>query len=118
MSWATMRWAIPFDDRRLAHARLADQRRVVLGTARQDLDHALDLGLATDHRVEFVLPRQCSQVGSDLFKDRFLVGRARSRCAGSLAAGTWWTAWVVSRRITSGDTPKRRRTSTAMPSSC
>ena len=40
------------DDRRLADAGVADQHRVVLGLARQDLDHAADLGVAADHRVQ------------------------------------------------------------------
>ena len=44
-----------FDDRGLAHARLADQHRVVLGAALQDLDHAADLVVAADHRVELAL---------------------------------------------------------------
>ena len=42
----------PLDDRGLADARVADQHRVVLRLARQDLDHAADLGVAADHRVE------------------------------------------------------------------
>jgi hypothetical protein len=33
----------PLDDRRLADARLADEHRVVLLAAREDLHHALDL---------------------------------------------------------------------------
>ena len=41
-----------FDDRGLAHARLADQHRIVLGAALQDLDHAADLVVAADDRVE------------------------------------------------------------------
>jgi hypothetical protein len=48
----TMRCARPFDDGGLAHARLADQHRVVLGAALQDLDGAADLVVAADHRVE------------------------------------------------------------------
>ena len=39
-------------DGRLADARLADQRRVVLGPAAQDLDDALDFLLAADDRVD------------------------------------------------------------------
>ena len=42
----------PLDDRRLADAGVADQHRVVLGAAREDLDHAADLLVAADHRVE------------------------------------------------------------------
>ena len=36
----------------LADARVADIERVVLGAAAQDLDGALDLGLAADQRVD------------------------------------------------------------------
>ena len=39
-------------DRGLADARLADERRVVLRPARQDLDDPLDLLLAADDRIE------------------------------------------------------------------
>ncbi len=37
---------------RLAHTRVADQYRVVLGLSGQDLDHPADLGVAADNRVE------------------------------------------------------------------
>ena len=50
------------DDRGLAHARLADQHRVVLGAALQDLDRAADLVVAADHRVELALARAIGQV--------------------------------------------------------
>ena len=43
------------DDRSLAHARLADQHRVVLGASRQHLDDAADLLVAADYRVELVV---------------------------------------------------------------
>ena len=43
------------DDRGLADAGLADQHRVVLGAALQDLDGAADLVVAADHRVELAL---------------------------------------------------------------
>ena len=52
----------PFGDRRLADARLADDHRVVLRAAVQDLHHPLDLVLAADHRVELVLARRLRQV--------------------------------------------------------
>ena len=45
----------PFDDRRLADARLADQAGIVLVASRQDLDHTLHFLLTADHRVEFSL---------------------------------------------------------------
>ena len=53
------------DDRRLADARLADQGRVVLGAARQDLDDALDLVLAADQRSELVHARRFGQVDAE-----------------------------------------------------
>ncbi len=42
----------PFHDGGLAHARFADQHRVVLGAALQDLDGAADFLVAPDHRVQ------------------------------------------------------------------
>ena len=52
-------------DGRLADARLADEDRVVLGPARQDLDDAADLVVAADDRVELAgagLGRQVAAV--------------------------------------------------------
>ena len=43
------------DDGRLAHARLADQHRIVLGAAREDLHDPADLVVAADHRVQLAL---------------------------------------------------------------
>ena len=42
----------PLDDGGLAHARLADEHGVVLGAPAEDLDHAADLLVAADDRVE------------------------------------------------------------------
>ena len=47
----------PLGDRRLADAGLADQDRVVLRPAREDLDDAPDLLVAADDRVELALSR-------------------------------------------------------------
>ena len=78
----------PLGDGGLADARLADQGRVVLGLAAQDLDDPLDLLLAADDRVELVGPRQLGQVDAQLVEGRRL-GRAlrllRRRDAGALA---------------------------------
>ena len=52
----------PLDDRGLADARLADQHRVVLRAARQHLDHAADLVVAADHRVELARAGQLGEV--------------------------------------------------------
>ena len=57
-----------FDDRRLAHPRIADQHRVVLGSPRQHLDHAPDLLVAADHRVELALLRLGCEVAAELLQ--------------------------------------------------
>ena len=51
-----------FDDGRLADAGLADQNRVVLGTARQDLYDTANLIVAADDRIELAFARHLSQV--------------------------------------------------------
>ena len=53
-----------FDDGGLADAGLADQHRVVLGAARQHLDHAADLVVAADDRIELALARQLGEVAA------------------------------------------------------
>ncbi len=55
-----------FDDRRLADARFADQHRIVLGAAAQDLDHAANLLVAADHGVQLALARLFGQVAAVL----------------------------------------------------
>ncbi len=52
----------PLDDGRLADARIADQHRVVLGAARQDLHRAADLLVAADDRIELAVAGQLGQV--------------------------------------------------------
>ena len=51
-------------DRGLADAGLADQHGVVLGPAREDLDHAADLVVAADHRVELALRGGLGQIAA------------------------------------------------------
>jgi hypothetical protein len=58
----------PLDDGGLADARVADEDRVVLGFAAQDLDHPADLGVPADHRVQLVGPRLGDQVAAVLLK--------------------------------------------------
>jgi hypothetical protein len=74
----------PLDDRGLAHARLADQHRVVLGAPLQDLDRAADLVVAADDRVELALARALGQVDR-VFLERLALalglGRADVRAA-------------------------------------
>ena len=75
------------DDGGLADARLADQHRVVLRAAREDLHHALDLGLAPDDGVELALGRELRQVAAELVEElRALRLLAGGRGAALLAA--------------------------------
>ena len=66
------------DDRGLADARLAEQDRVVLGAAREDLDDALDLALAADQRVEAPLRGERREVAAVLREERQLLLLLRS----------------------------------------
>src|SRR5262249_16784234 len=50
----------------LADTGLADQHGVVLRPSRQDLHHALDLGLPPDDRVELAVGRELRQVAAEL----------------------------------------------------
>ena len=63
----------PLDDGGLADAGLADEHRVVLGPARQHLDHAADLFVAADDRVELALARELGEVAAVALQR--LVGR-------------------------------------------
>jgi hypothetical protein len=58
----------PFDDRRLADAGIADQYRVVLRAAREHLDDAADLLVASDHGIELPRLGGCGQVTAELLE--------------------------------------------------
>ena len=51
-----------FDDRCLADAGFADQHRIVLGAAAQNLDHAVDFAFAADQRIQLAVHRSLGQV--------------------------------------------------------
>src|SRR5262249_55035440 len=51
----------PFDDRRLADAGLADQDGVVLRPPRENLDHAADLFIAPDDRIDLPAPSESGE---------------------------------------------------------
>ena len=74
----------PLGDGRLADAGLADEDRVVLGPARQDLDDAPDLVVAADDRVELAGPCLGRQVAAVLLERG--VGALRVRRRDPLAA--------------------------------
>ena len=63
------------DDGGLAHARLADQHRVVLGAPGQDLNDAPDLVVPADHRVELAQAGQIGEVAAEFLQGLvFLLG--------------------------------------------
>ena len=62
------------DNRRFAHAGLADQHGIVLGPAAEDLDHPLDLLIAADDRVQLAVSGGLGQVAGELemcIRDRY-----------------------------------------------
>ena len=61
------------DDRGLADARLADQHRVVLRAAGEDLDDAADLVVAPDDRVELAVLGRLREVAAELLQRLVLV---------------------------------------------
>ena len=69
----------PFDDGRLADARLADEHRVVLRPAAEHLLHALELVVPPDERVEQVLHRGFGQVAAELGEQRRLLDARQRR---------------------------------------
>ncbi len=81
----------PLDDGGLADAGLADQHRVVLLAAREDLHHALDLGLPTDDGVELALDRGLRQVPAELVEElralRLLAGGSATARLAAARAG-------------------------------
>ena len=76
------------DDRGLADAGLADEDRVVLRAARQDLHDALDLLLAPDDRVELALAGGLGEVAAELVEHQRATTAPRRRTpAAAPAAG-------------------------------
>ena len=111
----------PLDDGRLAHTGVAQDERVVLGAAGEDLHHAEDLLLAADYRVELAGARLLGQVGGIALEGRgVLVALARRRRAreerqpraGTPRAGArerTLTVLVLGRELLYGLTDRRRR---------
>ena len=67
----TMRPGEPFDDGRLADAGLADEHGIVLGAAREHLNDAANLLVASDDRIELAAARELGQV-APVFFERFV----------------------------------------------
>ena len=74
-----------FRDRGLADARLADQNRIVLGAARQDLDRATDFLVAADDRVELALTRDLGQIARIFLQCVVSIFRGRAVRRAALA---------------------------------
>jgi hypothetical protein len=74
------------DDGRLADARLADEHGVVLRPARQDLHHALDLVLASDHGIELALASGAGEVATELIEHLGAAAAAATLLAAGLPA--------------------------------
>ena len=91
------------DDRRLADAGLADEDRVVLGTAGQDLHDPLDLLLPADDRVELAFAGVLGEVATELVEHqrrrrRVAAGAARRGPGGGRLLAlepdsSWMTCW-------------------------
>ena len=77
-----------FDDRRLSHARFADQDWVVLGTSRQHLDDPPDLVIAADDGIELVVASLGREVAAESLKCFVAILRSRRRdpCAAAQLA--------------------------------
>ena len=63
-----------FHDGGLADARLADQHRIVLGAAAEDLHHALQFVIAADQRIERVVHGGLGEVAAELGQQRAFLG--------------------------------------------
>ena len=61
----------PLHNGGLADAGLADQHRVVLGAAREDLNRAADLLIAADHRIELAFAGRLGEIAA-VFLQRFI----------------------------------------------
>ena len=62
-----------FDDGGLSHTRFTNEHGIVLGAPGQDLDHAPDFFIASDHRIELVLLGRLGQVAA-IFLESFVGG--------------------------------------------
>ena len=75
----------PLDDRGLADSRLADQDGVVLRAAGEHLDHAADLLVAADDRIELLGLGLGGEVAAELLERlRHLLGVRRGDARGAL----------------------------------
>ena len=62
----------PFGDRGLADAGLANQHRIVLGAAAENLNDALDFVGASDDRIQFILLGELGEIAAERAQGRRL----------------------------------------------
>ena len=74
-----------FGDGGLADAGLADQHRIVLGAAGQNLDGAADFLVAADHRIELAVARRLGEVAG-IFLERVIGILGRGAVGGAALA--------------------------------
>ena len=77
-----------FDDRRLADAGIADEHRIVFGAAREHLNDAANLFVASDHRIELAalrFERQVATVALERFVRAFGILRGDALIAAHFA---------------------------------
>ena len=77
------------DDRGFAGARLADDDRVVLAAAAEDVDHLADLGVAAEDRVDLAGLGLGGQVHGELLDGGAAAGRRRRPAARASRAAAW-----------------------------
>ena len=77
----------PFDDRRLANARLTDQHWIILRPAAEDLDDALNFKVASHQRIELLIGSGLRQVARELRQHGLLLRVAALLAAAGLRRG-------------------------------
>ena len=87
------------DDRRLAHARLTDQHRIVLLAPGEDFHHALDFLGATDRGIKLALGGEHRQVATEVIECGRLGFLLRLRRDGLRAAGGLGTTLLALRQV-------------------
>ena len=98
----------PLDDGRLADAGLAEQHRIVLLPAAENLNDAFDLVGSADDRVELALPGEFGEIATEAIERRRLglrpaagaLGRATAAAAAATtAAGFGFVRHVVPQQV-------------------
>ena len=83
-----------FDDGGLAHAGFADEDRIILRAAAENLHHAADFFFAADDRIEFAGLGELGEIAAESLKQRETFATARTgailtRCAARRRRGVF-----------------------------